>query len=145
MKTTSHLKFIQWRDPAGLHEDTVKSILDIKFLKDELQFLKDLAAEHTLELIYGTSTEESHAIIKQLAEHSKRLEKLFKSLEEHRNNLQILMDEDDVAGELNTYKNQHYTLMIAEMDFHADLKKTKHIIFKLLSDIMKKSKQKKLS
>jgi hypothetical protein len=145
MKTTSHLKFIQWRDPDGLHEDTTTSIRDIKFLKDELQFLKDLAAEHTLELIYGTSPEESHAIIKQLTEHSKRLEKLLKSLKEHRNNLQVLMDEDDVAGELNTYKNQHYTLMMEEMDFHADLKKTKHIIFKMLSEIMKKSKQKKLS
>ena len=47
MKT--HFKYIEWRDTNGLHEDTLQSLSDLRFLKDELQFLKDLVAEHTLE------------------------------------------------------------------------------------------------
>ena len=125
-----------------MHQDTVNSILDLQFLRDELQFLKDLVAAHTLELIYGKSTEESNAIFNQLTGHKKRLDKLLKELKTHRNNLQLLMDKDDVPGELQTYKNEHYELMIEEMKFHSDVKKTKRIIFKMLAEIMNKSKQK---
>jgi len=145
MKTTTHFKYIEWRDPRGLHEDTVRSLSDLKFLKDELQFLMNLVAEHTLELIYGESSEESKVIFSQLADHKKRLEKLLKALEAHSNKLQVLLDDTDVPGELKLYKDEHYKLIIEEMDFHSDVKKTKRTIFQMLSEIMKKSKQKKLS
>lgn len=144
MTTKSHLIFIEWRDSAGLHADTAKTILDIKFLKDELRFLKDLMAAHTLELIYGNTVEESKVVINQLTAHSNRLITLLKALEVHCNNLQVVMDDDDVPGEMQSYKDEHYRLMIEEMDLHADLKKTKQIIFKMLAEVMKKSKQKKL-
>lgn len=142
MKT--HFKYIEWRDTRGLHQDTLDSLSDLKFLKDELQFLKDLVAEHTLQLIYGKDPIESKAIFNQLEGHSKQLAKLIKNLEVHKNSLQVLMDDDDVPGELLEYKDKHYKLLTEEMDFHLDVKKTKRTIFEMLSDLMKKSKQKKL-
>jgi uncharacterized protein (DUF342 family) len=145
MNTTTHFKYIEWRDTNGLHEDTQQTLSDIKFLKDELQFLRDLVAEHTLELIYGKSSEVSKAIFNQLIEHTNRLEKLQKELEMHSNNLETLLDDNDVTGEVKAYKDQHYKLVLEEMDIHADVKKTKRIIFNMLSEIMKKGKQKKLT
>lgn len=142
MKT--HFKYIEWRDTSGLHEDTVNSLSDLKFLKDELQFLKNLVAAHTLELIYDSDPVESKAIFNQLEGHSKRLATLIKELEAHRNKLQELMDDDDVPGEMREYKDRHYKLIIEEMDFHADVKKTKRTIFEMLAALMKKSKRKKL-
>ena len=75
---------------------------------------------------------------------TKRLEKLLKELEMHSNNLQVLLDDDDVPGEMRTYKDEHYRLLIEEMNFHADVQKTKRSIFKMLAEIMKQRKQKKL-
>ena len=144
MASNTHFKFIEWRDTAGLYKDTNNTILDLKFSKDELRFLEGLVSEHTLELIYGKNSEESKAIIKELTEHSKRLDVLMTKLNAHSKELKVFVDEDDNQGELQFYKNEHYTLLLEEMDFHADLKKTKRQIFKMLSEIMKKSKQKQL-
>ena len=143
----THLKYIEWRDPKGLHEDTTQSISDLKFLKDELQFLKNLVAEHTLKLIYEISYIDCKAIFKQLTDHTKQIEKLLKGLKEHSNNLKILLDddEDDVLGEIRGYKGEHYRLIMDEMNFHSDVKKTKRAIFQILSEIIRKGKQKKLS
>jgi len=144
MKTTTNLKYIEWRDTNGLHEDTLQALSDLEFLKDELQFLEDLVAEHTLELIYGRPFEESRRIAEEITQHEKRLLILMENINEHRNKLQILMDEVDVPSELKDYKNEHYKLMVESMDFHADVKKTKRSIFKMLAETMKKSKQKRL-
>ncbi|WP_432410119.1 hypothetical protein [Rasiella sp. SM2506] len=143
----THLEYIEWRDPKGLHEDTRQSISDLTFLKDELQFLKNLVAEHTLKLIYEIRYIDSKAIFKQLTDHTKQIEKLLKELKEHSNNLEIVLDDDEenVLGEIREYKNEHYRLIISEMNFHSDVKKTKRAIFQILSEINKKGKQKKLS
>lgn len=145
MKTTTHFKYIAFRDTQGLHEDTQQTLSDLRFLKDELHFLKNLVAAHTLKLIYGKTSKESKAIINQLIEHSKRLEKLMKALETHSNNLQILLDDNDVSGELKLYKDTHYKLILDEMDFHADVKKSKRIIFKMLADLMKNEATKQIT
>lgn len=144
MKTKTHFKYIEWRDTRGLHEDVVHSISELKFLRDELHFLRDLITEHTLELIYGRPYEEAAQIGAQLHTYENRLQSLLKKLNLHSSNLQVLMDDIDVPNELKDYKDTHYKLMISMMDFHTDLKKTKRIIFKMLAEIMKKSKQKKL-
>ena len=144
MKTTVNYKYIEWRDTEGLHEDVLQSLSDLTFLKDELQFLKDLVAEHTLELIYEKSSEQSKLLFSQLQEYTRWLEKLIKELQAHKNNLQILTDTIDIPGELQEYKEEHYRLILEESNFHADLKKIKQNIFDVLTGIMKKNRQKRL-
>ncbi|WP_139149425.1 hypothetical protein [Ulvibacter litoralis] len=114
-------------------------------MKDELQFLENLVAAHALEVISEASSEKSKEIKQELESHKEILEKLLKELELHSNNLQILMDDEDVPGELEVYKNEHYRLLIEEMNFHSAVKKTKKNIFDMLSEIFKKNKQKKLT
>lgn len=140
----THFKYIEWRDTEGLHQDTLNSLSDLKFLKDELQFLKGLVGEHTIEILMEASSVLSKAIFSELTGLSKRLEKLLAELTAHSNNLKVLLDDDDVPGELRAYKDEHYQLLMEEMKFHADVKKTKRSIFSLLSGIIKEGKQKKL-
>ena len=140
----THLKYIEWRDTKGLHEDTLNSLSALEFLKDELQFLQDLVAEHTIELIYGKPFEESRHIAEQISHHEQRLEGLIKRLKDHKNQLQVLLDDVDVPNEVRDYKQSHYTLMIEIMNFNTDVKKTKRSIFNMLSEIMKRNKTKKL-
>jgi len=143
MKT--QLEYIEWRDTKGLHEDVLQGISELLFLKDELHFLRDLVADHTLELIYGRPYEEAAQLGAQLHTYTNRLTGLLKDLKHHSNNLRVLTDDIDVPNELKDYKEVHFKLMIDIFDFHADVKKSKRIMFKMLTDIMKKSKQKKLS
>ncbi|HIB49537.1 MAG TPA: hypothetical protein EYO35_14660 [Flavobacteriaceae bacterium] len=144
MKTNTHYKYIEWRNPSGLHDDIGMSISELKFLQDELHFLRDLVAEDTLELIYNITHEKAAQIAIALRGYDKRVKRLLKEMQAHANNLQVLIDDIDVPNEVKEYKNTHYELMISTMDLHADVKKTKRTIFKMLAEIMKKSKQKNL-
>ncbi len=144
MASKTHFKFIEWQDTAGLHKDITTSILDLDFLKDELRFLENLVSDHTIEFFYKKNSLETNAIIKELKEHSKRLSILTEKFNNHNSNLDKLIDSGNDEGELRLFKNEHYSLVIEEMDFHADIKKTKSHIFKMLAEIMKKSKQKKI-
>jgi len=141
----AHVEYIEWRDTKGLNEDIKKSISDLKFLRDELHFLRDLAAAHTLEIIYGTSHEAAQKIAANIHMHENKGQRLIKDLRAHSNNLQTLIDEIDVPRELKDYKNTHYKLMVETMDFYCDVKKTKRNIFEMLSTILKSGKKKKQS
>lgn len=144
MTTTTHLKFIEWRNTDGLHEDAVQSISELNFLKDEILFLRDLVSEHSLELIYGKSFEEAAKIGADLHTFSNRLQSLLKELKAHSNNLKVLLDDVEEPNELKNYKDRHYKLMLEIMHLQVDIKKTKRNIFSMLGKIIKKSKQKKL-
>ncbi len=145
MKNKTHIKYIQWLDTSGLHEDVVIAIAELLFLKDELRFLSEIVANRTLELIYGKPYEQVSTIGATLHTYNNRVVLLLKRLKNHANNLQFLMDEVAIPNELRDYKDTHYKLMMDMMDFHADVKKSKRIIFKMLADLLKHSKQKKLS
>ncbi len=145
MKNKTHLKYIEWRDTSGLHEDVMQSMSELQFLKDELHFLKDLVVDHALELIYGKPYDEAAKMGAQLYNYDNRLNVLLKDLKDHSNNLQILMDDIDVPNELKEYKDTHYKLMIEAMSYQTAVKKLKRTIFEMLGEVMKKNKQKKLS
>jgi hypothetical protein len=144
MASQTHFKFIEWQDTDGLHKDITTSILDLDYLKDELRFLENLVSENTIEFIYQKKSLDTKAIINELTGHSKRLSVLTQKFKNHNSNLEKLIESGNDKGELQLFKNEHYALVIEEMDFHADLKKTKSHIFKMLAEIMKKSKQKKI-
>lgn len=145
MTTTTHLKFIEWRNTDGLHEDAVQSISELKFLKDELLFLRNLVSEHSLELIFGKSYEEAVKIGADLHTYSNRLQALLKELKVHSNNLKVLLDDVEEPNELKNYKDRHYKLMLEIINLQGDIKTTKRSIFSMLGTVLKKSKQKKLS
>lgn len=145
MTTTTHLKFIEWRNTDGLREDARQSISELNFLKDELQFLRDLISSHALELIYGKTYQEAAKIGADLHICSNRLQSLLKELKVHSNNLKVLLDDVEEPNELKNYKDRHYRLMLEVINLQGDIKTTKRTIFSMLGTILKKSKQKKIS
>lgn len=145
MTTTTHLKFIEWRNTDGLREDARQSISELNFLKDELQFLRDMISAHTLELIDGKTYEEAAKIGADLHTYSNRLQALLKELKVHSNNLKVLLDDVEEPNELKNYKDRHYRLMLEVINLQGDIKTTKRTIFSMLGTILKKSKQKKIS
>ncbi len=140
----SNIKYIEWRSTEDLHEDILNSISELRFIKDEQQFLEDLIKNHTLDLISGNAFEKSKEAVSKLSQHKKKLKPLLKKAMAHSNNLQILLDEEEVPGELEGYKEDHYKLMFEVVAYYSKFKKIKRKIFNLIKQIMKEGKQRRL-
>ncbi|MGB3344186.1 MAG: hypothetical protein WBA61_09755 [Aequorivita sp.] len=144
MTTATHLKFIEWRNTAGLHEDAVQSISELNFLKDELKFLRNLMTEYTLNIIVEKAMADAAKINTDLGSYTYRVQQLLKDLKVHAAQLKVLLDEIDEPNELQVYKGKHYKLMLDTLDLHLDVKKTKRKIFSLIVQLIKKEKQIKI-
>ncbi len=140
----THIKYIEWRNPDGLHEDTMGCISQLEFFNDELDFLSHLIKEYTFELTRGEVFKESKAIVGRLIAQQIELQPLIAQLQIHRNNLQLLMDDVDVSNEVKDYKTEHYELMTKAIGYNTRFKKLKKETFKLISNVMKLNKQKRL-
>ena len=140
----THIRYIEWRDPEGLNEDTTECISQLQFINDELDFLGELIKEHTIQLKARDTFEKSKTIFDKVILLQKELKPLIAQVEIHRNGLQTLMDDIDVPDELQDYKTEHYKLMFESIGFNSKFKKLKKEIFALVSSIMKLNKKKRL-
>jgi hypothetical protein len=140
----SSIKYMEWRSAEDLHDDILNCVSEVRFIKDEQQFLEDLIKNHTIELIGGNSYENSKEVIGLLSQLRKELDPLLTKLMSHSNSLQILLDEEETPNEMEEYKEGHYTLMFEVVAYYAKFKKVKRKIFSLIKVILKQSKQKRL-
>ena len=142
--TKSHIKYIEWRSVEDLHADIINSISELRFIKDEQQFLEDLIINHTMGLISGDSYELSKNAITKLSKSRKKLGPLLKKLTSHSNKLEILLDDNHFINEMEDFKELHYQIMLEFNAYDSQFKKVKKQIFKLIKKILKESKQHKL-
>ena len=142
--TKSHIKYIEWRSIEELHEDILNCISELRFTKDEQQFLEDLILNHTMGLLAGKSYELSRSVITRLTKSRKRLGPLLKKLMSHNNDLQSLLDEINNVEEMEAFKIFHNQLMVEFIGYNAQFKKVKKQIFKLIKQILKERKHLKL-
>ena len=140
----SNIKYIEWRSTEDLHEDIMNCISELRFIRDEQQFLEDLIKNYTLELIGGDIYEKSKDVIGKLSTNRKALTPLQRKLIAHSNNLEILLDENDIPCEIEDYKEDHYQLMFEVVAYYSKFKKVKRGIFMLIKQIMKEGKRKRL-
>lgn len=138
------MKYKEWRNPSSLHNETLRCISDLEFVRDEIQFLSDLIKEFTLELISSKHLEESKSIVSDLSTYEKTLESLLKDTENHKNNLQTLLDDIDIPDEEDEYQVEHNKIMSDAIAFNLKVRKLKAKIFDLIKEIMKVGKQKRL-
>lgn len=140
----SSIKYIEWRSPEGLHEDTITCISELRFLKDEILFLSDLMKSHTLDILSENLFEESRVIALELSKQKKRVKPLIKKLMNHSNVLETLLDDIDIPDEDDDYKNAHYQLMFEAVACLASFKKLKRRVFRLIKKILKEKKKHRL-
>jgi hypothetical protein len=142
--TKSHIKYIEWRSIEELHEDILNCISELRFTKDEQQFLEDLILNHTMGLLAGKSYELSRNVITRLTKSRNKLGPLLKKLKSHNNHLQSLLDEINNTQEMEDFKKLHHQLMNEFIEYNAQFKQVKKQIFKLIKQILKERKQLKL-
>ncbi|MCW5519811.1 hypothetical protein J1N09_08165 [Aureitalea sp. L0-47] len=140
----SSIKYIEWRSPEGLHEDTITCLSELRFLKSEISFLSNLIKSHTLELLSEDLFEESRKIALELSKQKKSVKPLIKKLMKHSNTLETLLDDIDIPDEEDEYKTLHYQLMFETVANLSKFKKLKRRVFRLIKKILKEKKKRRL-
>lgn len=140
----AHIKYIEWRSIEELHEEILNCISELRFTKDEQQFLEDLVLNHTMGLLAGKSYELSRNIITRLTKSRDKLGPLLKKMVSHNNDLQSLLDEINNIEEMEDFKKLHNQLMSEFVVYNSQFKKVKKQIFKLIKQVLKEKRQMKL-
>lgn len=136
--------YIQWLSADEMHEDTKLWSSELKFMRDEQLFLNNLIQSFTLRLIDSSIFKTSRTIIGQLQHTEKDIVSLFKKVQAHDNQLEILVDDIDQLKMEKAYLETHEELKIAMNDYTQKYRAIKERLFGLLSSILKNDKRKRL-
>lgn len=137
-------KYMEWLDADEMHEASMLWFSELKFIRDEQIFLNNLVTSYTLQLIDANIFEDSKKIIDDLQHAEKDIVPLFKQVQAHENQLEIMVDDVDQLKMEKAYIKTHEDLQIAIHDYSQRYRDIKERLFKLLSSVMKKEKQKRL-
>lgn len=137
-------KYIEWLNAEEMHEESMLWFSELNFIRDEQFFLNKLVQSFTLQLIDSNTYQDSKKTIARLQHAEKDIVPLFKKAQAHENQLEIIVDDVDQLKMEKAYLETHEELQIAMNDYTLRYRKIKEELFKLLTSIMKKDKQKRL-
>lgn len=137
-------KYIEWLNAEEMHEGSMLWFSELKFIRDEQFFLNTLVQSFTLQLIDAKSYQDSKKIIDRLQHAEKDIVPLFKKVQVHENQLEIIVDDVDQLKMEKAYLATHEELQSAMNGYTQRYREIKEQLFKLLITIMKKEKQKRL-
>lgn len=137
-------KYIAWLNAEEMHEDSILWFSELKFIRDEQFFLNDLIGSYTIQLMNSDSIEKSKKVIEDLQHAEKDIVPLFKKIQAHENQLEIIVDDIDQLKIEKAYLETHEELQIAMNDYTKNYREIKERLFKVLTTIMKKEKRKRL-
>lgn len=141
---TKKQAYTEWLSADEMHEESKKWSSELKFSQDEQKFLNTMIQDYTLDLIDVKIFDEVKSVVDSLILAEKNLIKIFKKVQLHENQLQIMVDEVDQIKMENAYMETHAELEKEIQDYFVGYRTAKTKIFKIVSNIMKKKKQKRL-
>ena len=139
-KTT--IDYIEWFDAEEMHEHSKKWFSELSFIKDEQQFLKNLIQSFAIKPLKKQQFERIDGFKKAIEENHYRLELLFKKVQKHMNQLEIMVDDVNQFDMEKAYKKTHKKLNSMVNLYLLDYRTVKERGFAKLSAILKTEKQK---
>ena len=136
--------YVEWLSAEEMHETSKQFLSELNFIKDEQLFLNDLVKSFTLQLIDTDIFEESKKVIDQIQRFEKDMETLLKKVRAHENQLQIMVDDIDQLTMEKAYIVTHKELLNDVNEYVVKYRKVKERLFKVVSSVMKREKQKRL-
>ena len=145
MKTKEiKLKYQPWLSADIMHEDSLKWLSELNFIKDEQLFFDDLVKSYTLQLVDSKHFSESNKIVSRLSSSQKATNALIEVVKKHKKGLKIMVDGIDQLNEEDGYKNEHIELITRVTKFLENYRTFKTQLFVLIKNIIKEGKQKRL-
>jgi hypothetical protein len=137
-------KYQEWLSPEIIHKATLNWLSELNFIQDENLFFDDLIKSYTLQLIEAKHFNEGKVITDELKEIKKETNRILEVVTMHEKALQILVDGIDQIKEEEAYRKEHLRLIIDVSNFQKKHREIKKRIFKLIKNILKEGKQKRL-
>lgn len=145
MKTKqAKVKYQAWLSTETMHNDSLRWLSELRFIKDEQLFFNDLIKSYTLQLIDSKHFAESKEIIPLLSAFPKETNTHINKVIEHEKGLKIMVDGVNQLEEENAYKNEHTKFIITVNEFLEKYRTLKTKLFSLIKSIIKEGKQKRL-
>jgi hypothetical protein len=126
-----------------LHERTKQWVSEIKFIKIEQDFLKELLSEHIMGLCVNDKFKIGKLLLNGIEHEYKLGDELIISIKDHRMNLALLMENIYLKKE-DDFRKNHELLKNEVKNYIQNFKYIKEQVFELVLVIMKKEKEKKL-
>lgn len=145
MKTKKQIyRYLEWKSPDEMHQTSLEWISELKFIKDEQMFLNDLVRSYTLQITSLGIFEESRILITAISNSELEVELLLKKVRVHENQLSIMLDDVDQPKMEKAYTETHRDLIFTIDKYVTEYRRLKGSLFKMISKVMKKEKQKRL-
>ena len=145
METKSNKrKFREWFSADELHEESKKWFSELRFAKDEQKFLNSMVKDYTLDIIDSDMFQTIQPVVESLNKSEKELVDLFKKVQLHENQLQIMVDDVNQEKMEEAYLDTHNDLAMEVQDYFEKYRDSKIKIFDIVSNVIKRKKQKRL-
>ena len=141
---SSKRKFREWFSADELHEESKKWSSELKFARDEQKFLNHMVKDYTLDIIDSDMFKDVQPVVDALNTLEKDLVDLFKKVQLHENQLQIMVDEIDQEKMEEAYLDTHSDLGKEVEDYFVRYRDAKTKMFGMISNVIKRKKQKRL-
>lgn len=141
---TKKRKFREWFSAEELHEESKKWSSELNFARDEQKFLNQMVKDYTLDIIDSDMFKTIQPVVESLNTSEKELVKLFKKVQLHENQLQIMVDEVNQERMEEAYLDTHSELGREVTDYFEKYRDAKTKIFDIVSKVIKRKKQKRL-
>ncbi len=137
-------RFREWFSAEELHEASKKWASELKFARDEQKFLNHMVKDYTLDIIDSDMFKTVQPVVDSLNHLEKDLVELFKKVQLHENQLQIMVDEVNQERMEAAYLDTHNDLAKEVGDYFIKYQDAKAKIFDIVSKVIKRKKQKRL-
>ena len=141
---SSKYQYIEWLSAEEMHSASKLWFSTLKFIRDEQFFLNNLVKSYTLSLVDSKIFEQSKKVIAALQNAERELIVLFKKVQAHENQLNIMTDDVDQLKMEKAYIATHKELQINMHAYEKEYRDIKEKLFKLITGILKQQKQKRL-
>lgn len=141
---SSKRRLREWFSAEELHEESKKWTSELKFARDEQKFLNHMVKDYTLDIIDSDMFKTLQPVVESLNKSEKDLVELFKKVQLHENQLQIMVDEVNQERMEEAYLDTHSDLGREVEDYFVNYRDSKTKIFDIVSNVIKRKKQKRL-
>ncbi|UMB54664.1 hypothetical protein MKD41_04145 [Lutibacter sp. A64] len=123
-----------------LYKKTQDWVAEIEFIKIEQQFLKELLAEHIIELCESDNFNKAKLLLKGIDHESILGDDLLISIDDHNVNLSLLLENIYLKREAN-FRNNHELIEVEVTNYIQNFRFIKEQIYELVLLIMKNNKK----
>ncbi|WP_026753083.1 hypothetical protein [Sediminibacter sp. Hel_I_10] len=143
MKITQ-TRYSKWLSAEDMHNNSQEWLSELNFIKDEHLFYQNLINSLASEIAEENSKDNYIEIIDILNTSQKQNQTLIKAVNDHQNELEVMLDGIDQIKEEKMYVKVHTTLIATIAEFLKEYKLLKTQLFDIIKTITKDGKQRDL-